>query len=145
MEIDISNESPRKTSTLRWRLPDYSLFGISYHETPFQLYRILFKISVVFFTFDNLNLDDFSDERAKEGWGERGRGRGSMNLINCDDKFSRTPTGIFAGTYKRGEISSVETTRLARTETHHDFLAHGDLLLVSLYGRQGGESVLVPQ
>ena len=66
MEIDISNESPR---TLRWRLPDYSLFGTSYHETPFQLYRILFKISVVFFTFDNLNLDDFSDERAKEGGG----------------------------------------------------------------------------
>ena len=77
--------------------------------------------------------------------GGGGRGRGSMNLINCDDKFSRTPTGLFAGTYKRGEISSVETTRLARTETHHDFLAHGDLLLVSLYGRQGGESVLVPQ
>ena len=127
MEIDISNESPR---TLRWRLPDYSLFGTSYHETPFQLYRIIFKISVVFFTFNNLNLDDFSDERAKEGGG-RGRGRGSMNLINCDDEFSRTPTGLFAGTYKRGEISSVETTRLARTESHHDFLAHGDLLLVS--------------
>ena len=128
-----------------------TLFGTSYHETLFQLYRIIFKISVVFFTFNNLNLDDFSDERAKEGGGrggeggERGRGRGSMNLINCDDKFSRTPTGLFAGTYKRGEISSVETTRLARTETHHDFLGHGDLLLVSLYGRQGGESVLVPQ
>ena len=72
MEIDISNESPR---TLRWRLPDYSLFSISYHETPFQLYRILFKISVVFFTFDNLNLDDFSDERAKEGGGEGERER----------------------------------------------------------------------
>ena len=75
MEIDISNESPRKTSTLCWRLPDYSLFGTSYHETPFQLYRILFKISVVFFTFDNLNLDDFSDERAKEGGGEGERER----------------------------------------------------------------------
>ena len=36
-----------------------------------------------------------------------------------------------------GGISSVETTRLARMETHHDFLAHGDLLRVSLYGRQG--------
>ena len=111
----------------------------------FSCIAFFLRFQLYFFTFDNLNLDDFSDERAKEGWGERGRGRGSMNLINCDDKFSRTPTGIFAGTYKRGEISSVETTRLARTETHHDFLAHGDLLLVSLYGRQGGESVLVPQ
>ena len=50
----------------------------------------------------------------------------------------------FAGNEKRGEISSVETTRLfsARTETRHDFLAHGDLLRVSLYGRQGRDSVL---
>ena len=53
-----------------------TLFGTSYHETLFQLYRIIFKISVVFFTFNNLNLDDFSDERAKEGGGERGRGGG---------------------------------------------------------------------
>ena len=27
-------------------------------------------------------------------------------------------------TYKTGEINSVETTRLARTETHHGFLVH---------------------
>ena len=51
----------------------------------------------------------------------------------------------FAGMYKTGEINSVETTQLARTETRHDFLADGDLLLVSLYGRQGGDSVLVSQ
>ena len=40
-------------------------------------------------------------------------------------------------TYRTGENSSVETTRLARTETRHDFLVHGDLLRASLYGRQG--------
>ena len=51
----------------------------------------------------------------------------------------------FAGTYKTGGINSVETTRLARTETRHDFLVHEDLLRVSLYERQGGDSVLVPQ
>ena len=44
-----------------------------------------------------------------------------------------------------GENSSVETTWLARTETRHDFLAHRDLLRVSLYGRQGRDSVLGPQ
>ena len=52
----------------------------------------------------------------------------------------------FRKTYKRGgggRVSSVETTRLARTETRHDFLAHGDLLRVSLYGRQGRDSVWV--
>ena len=38
-----------------------------------------------------------------------------------------------------------EATRLARTETRHGFLAHGDLLRVSLYGRQGRDSVLGPQ
>ena len=37
-------------------------------------------------------------------------------------------------TYKAGEINSVETTPLTRTETRHDFLAHGDLLRASLYG-----------
>ena len=52
----------------------------------------------------------------------------------------------FRKTYKRGGgVSSVETTRLFRTETRHDFLAHGDLLRVSLYGRQGRDSVLGPQ
>ena len=40
-------------------------------------------------------------------------------------------------TYKTGENYSVETTRLTRTETRHDFLVHGDLLRASLYGRQG--------
>ena len=51
----------------------------------------------------------------------------------------------FRKTYKRGGISSVEATQLARTETRHGFLAHGDLLRVSLYGRQGRDSVLGPQ
>ena len=50
----------------------------------------------------------------------------------------------FAGNVQTGENSSVETTRLTKTETRHDFLAHGDLLRVSLYGRQGWDSVLVP-
>ena len=50
----------------------------------------------------------------------------------------------FAGNVQTGEVSSVETTRLARTEIRHDFLPHGDLLLVTLHGRQG-DSVLVPQ
>ena len=40
---------------------------------------------------------------------------------------------------------SVEITRLARAETPHDFLVHWDLLRASLYGRQGWDSVLVPQ
>ena len=31
----------------------------------------------------------------------------------------------------------VETTRLVRTETRHDFLLHGYLLQARLYGRQG--------
>ena len=57
--------------------------------------------------------------------------------------FSRTKLE-FAGNVQMGEISSVETTRLARTEIRHDFLAHGDLLLVILHGRQG-DSVLVPK
>ena len=48
-------------------------------------------------------------------------------------------------THKTGGMNSVETTRLARMETRHDFLVHGDLLRVSLYGRQGRDSVLVPQ
>ena len=51
----------------------------------------------------------------------------------------------FSENVQTGEISSVETTRLARTDTRHDFLAHGDLLRVSLYGRQGRDSVLGPQ
>ena len=48
----------------------------------------------------------------------------------------RAPQLDFAGTYKTGGINSVETTRLARTETRHDFLVHEDLLRVSLYGRR---------
>ena len=51
----------------------------------------------------------------------------------------------FSGNVQTVEYSSVETTRLARTEIRHDFLAHGDLLRVSLYGRQGRDSVLSPQ
>ena len=51
----------------------------------------------------------------------------------------------FRGNVQTGENNSVEITRLARKETRHDFLAHGGPLLVSLYGRQGGDSVLVPQ
>ena len=39
--------------------------------------------------------------------------------------------------HKTGEINSVETTRLTRTETRHDFLVHGHLLRASLNGRQG--------
>ena len=39
----------------------------------------------------------------------------------------------FAGTYKTGGT---------RMETRQDFLAHGDLLRVSLYGRQGRDNVL---
>ena len=35
------------------------------------------------------------------------------------------------------ENNSVDATRLARTETRHDFLVHGDLLRASLYERQG--------
>ena len=54
----------------------------------------------------------------------------------CDDKFSRTKLD-FAGNVQTGENNSVETTRLTRTETSHDFLVHGDLLRASLYGRQG--------
>ena len=68
-----------------------------------------------------------------------------MNVTTkYDDKFSRTKFD-FARTYKTGGNYSAETTRLARTETRHDFLVHGDLLRVSLYGRQGRDSVLVPQ
>ena len=63
----------------------------------------------------------------------------------CDNKsFLRTKLE-FSENVQTGGINSVETTRLARTETRHDFLAHGDLLRVSLYGHQGGDSVLVPQ
>ena len=40
-------------------------------------------------------------------------------------------------TYSNGENNSEETTRLVRTKTRHDFLAHGDLLEMSFYGRQG--------
>ena len=61
-----------------------------------------------------------------------------MSLVTI--AFSRT-TPEFAGTCKTGKINSVETTQLARTETSHDFLVHGDLLRVSLYGRQGRDSV----
>ena len=70
-----------------------------------------------------------------------------MNVTTqCDDRFSRTKFD-FAGTYKMGGGGdySAETTRLARTETRHDFLVHGDLPRVGLYGRQGRDSVLVPQ
>ena len=48
-------------------------------------------------------------------------------------------------TYNNGENNSVETTRLARTKTRHDFLAHGDLLQMSFYEREGLDSILVPQ
>ena len=61
----------------------------------------------------------------------------------CDDKFSARSKLNLRETYKTGGINSVETTRLTRTETRHDFLAYEVLLRVSLYGRQGGESVLV--
>ena len=62
-----------------------------------------------------------------------------MNVTTqCDDRFSRTKFD-FARTYKMGGGGdySVETTWLARTETRHDVLVHGDLLRASLYGRQG--------
>ena len=61
-----------------------------------------------------------------------------MNVTTqCGDRLSRTKFD-FAGTYKMGGGDySVETTRLVRTETRHDFLVHGDLLRASLYGRQG--------
>ena len=65
-------------------------------------------------------------------------------LVGVTIRFSRT-TLEFEGNVQTGENSSVETSRLARTETRHDFLVHGDLLRVSLYGRQGRDSVLVPQ
>ena len=55
--------------------------------------------------------------------------------------FSRTLTGLPRERTKRGEINSVETTRLTETKTCHDFLVHGDLLQVSLYGLQGRDSV----
>ena len=54
--------------------------------------------------------------------------------------FSRY-TAVFGKRTNGGKNSSVETTQLARTETRHDFLAHGDLLRVSLYGRQERDSV----
>ena len=63
----------------------------------------------------------------------------------CDDRFSRTKLDFAGKRTKRGKINSVETTRLARTETRLDFLVHGDPLRVSLYERQGRDSVLVPQ
>ena len=64
-------------------------------------------------------------------------------------RFSRTKQD-FAGNVQNGGgwegwINSVETTRLARTGTRHDFLIHGDLLRASLYGRQEWDSVLVPE
>ena len=65
----------------------------------------------------------------------------------CDDRFLLAILEFSENvqTGEGGGISSVETTRLARTETRHDFLAHGDLLRVSLYGRQGRDSVLGSQ
>ena len=72
-----------------------------------------------------------------------------QGVYNCFHSFAQTyilltpVTGFrslhwnFRKTYKRGEINSVETTQPARTEIRHDFLAHGELLRVSLYGRQG--------
>ena len=66
----------------------------------------------------------------------------------CDDRFLLAILEFSENVQTGGGgggISSVETTRLARTETRHDFLAHGDLLRVSLYGRQGRDSVLGPQ
>ena len=68
----------------------------------------------------------------------------TLSLV-CDDKFSLDTLEFRGKRTNGGEISSVETTRLVRTETRHDFLAHGDLLRVSLYGRQGRDSVLGPQ
>ena len=66
----------------------------------------------------------------------------------CDDRFSSTKLDFSRERTNGGGgwgISSVESIRLAKTETRHDFLAHGDLLRASLYGHQGGDSVLVPQ
>ena len=67
-----------------------------------------------------------------------------MNREICDDRFSRTKLD-FAENVQNGGNNSVEITRLARAETPHDFLVHWDLLRASLYGRQGWDSVLVPQ
>ena len=64
---------------------------------------------------------------------------------NCDNRFFCTLHWTSRGMYKTGEINSVEITQLVRTETRHNFLVHGDLLRASLYGRQGWDSVLVPQ
>ena len=67
-----------------------------------------------------------------------------MNREICDDRFSRTKLD-FAENVQNGGNNSVEITRLARAETPHNFLVHWDLLRASLYGRQGWDSVLVPQ
>ena len=67
-----------------------------------------------------------------------------MNRGICDDRFSRNKLD-FAENVQNGGNNSVEITRLARAETPHDFLVHWDLLRASLYGRQGWDSVLVPQ
>ena len=74
------------------------------------------------------------------------------SMLSCvcqkDIKIWRHTRLLFSCTklefVQKGEVRSVETTRLARTEIRPDFLAHGDLLLVILHGRQG-DSVLVPQ
>ena len=58
--------------------------------------------------------------------------------VLCDDRFSRPNWETESdSTITTGGNNSVEKTWLARTETRHDFLAHGDLLRASLYGRQG--------
>ena len=67
-----------------------------------------------------------------------------MNRGICDDRFSRNKLD-FAENVRNGGNNSVEITRLARAETPHDFLVHWDLLRASFYGRQGWDSVLVPQ
>ena len=60
----------------------------------------------------------------------------SITTHCCDDKFSLA-TLEFSEKRTNGGISSVDATRLARTETRHDSLVHGDLLRAGLYGRQG--------
>ena len=69
----------------------------------------------------------------------------TINLVFRSVTIISLATLEFSENVQTGENSSVETTRLTRTETRHDFLAHGDLLRVSLYGRQGRDSVLVPK
>ena len=62
---------------------------------------------------------------------------GNENVMLVTIGFSLALTRLSPGRTIGGENNSVETTQLSRTETRHDCLAHGDLLRVSLYGRQG--------